>query len=124
MSKKVDLTSGITVKTVIVCAVTAVLAGLFHSTEAMAAVAAGGLIALANFRLSSKMLKQIIGHGMDAEMGRGFAIFSYVFRFAMLGTVLLVVVKSGVNPSFLIAGLSAVTAAVLISAMNIRSYSA
>jgi len=119
-----DLTSEITVKAVILCAVTAIFAGMFHSTEAMAAVAAGGLIALANFRLSSKMLKQIIGREMDAEMGRGLALFSYVFRFVLLGTVLLIAVKSGVNPGFLIAGLSAVTAAVLISAVNIRSYSA
>jgi len=119
-----DLTSGITVKAVVLCTVTAIFAGMFHSTEAMSAVAAGGLIALANFRLSSKMLKQIIGRGVDVEMGRGLALFSYVFRFVLLGTVLLIAVKSGVNPGFLIAGLSAVTAAVLISAVNIRSYSA
>lgn len=106
----------ITVKSLVITGVLAVVAGLFFSPDAAVAVLAGGLVAVANFRLGARVLKRIAVPGMAPDAGRAAGVFSFFTRYALLGVVLAVIVRAGVQPAWLILGLSAVVAGVFASA--------
>lgn len=98
----------------------AIFAWAFHSTEAVVAVIAGGVIALVNFLIFSSILKKLFFPERDPLLTKGLAYVSFIIRYAVLGFILLVVIKSGIQPVFLLIGLSAVTLAVFFSYKEIK----
>lgn len=110
----------ITAKSLIITAVLAGAALLFHSRGAAVAVLAGGAVAVANFRLGARVLKRIIVPGMAPAAGQSAGVLSFFVRYALLAAVLTVILRAGVQPVGFIAGLSAVVAAVFAAAPRIN----
>ncbi len=108
------------VKGILATAFFAVAAGALYGKEAVVAVLAGGLVASANFRLSSGILRQIVAPGVNPSLGKAVGIFSFLFRYLLLGVVLLVAIRGGISPVFFIIGLSTLVVAVFASAGELK----
>lgn len=102
-------------------AVIAISAYLFHSFDASIAVLAGGLIVIANFRLSTRNLNAVMNPDTDAAFGKGVVLVSYLTRFMLLGTVIYFAIASGIHPLFFVLGLSSVVGAIFFSYSSFRS---
>lgn len=107
-----DFSGVIAVRAFAITLIVALCSALFYSTGAAVSVLAGGLVVVANFRLMARFLKRIIEPGVDPSAGKAFGIISFVLRYALLGVVLLLIIKSISSPVFFIIGLSSVVAAV------------
>jgi len=107
-----------------ITALMAVVTYLFSSTGSSVALLAGGLIALANFRLSADSLKKIFAPALDAEASKGLAIIAFIFRYSILGAILLFSIKSGLDPVFFLIGLSSVVGAIFISFNSLKEETA
>ncbi|MBI5178216.1 MAG: ATP synthase subunit I [Nitrospinae bacterium] len=115
-----ELARTIVVKSFLVTALVAAACGALIGRQAAVAVLAGGLVATANFHLSSGILRRIIVPGVDPDAGRAMGMVSFLFRYLLLGTVLLIAIRSGIQPVYFIIGLSAVVAAVFASARQLK----
>lgn len=107
-----DVSGVIAVRAFAITILTALVSAFFHSTGAAVSVLAGGLVAVANFRLMARFLKRVIEPGVDPSAGQAFGVISFILRYALLGVVLLVIIKSIASPVFFIIGLTSVVAAV------------
>lgn len=99
---------------------TALFAVLFYSLDAAVSILAGGLVAVANFRLMARFLKRAIVPGVDPGRGQVLGVASFLLRYLLLGVVLLVVIRQVASPVFFIIGLTAVVAAVFASYKELK----
>lgn len=98
----------------------ALVSALFYSTGAAVSVLAGGLVAVANFRLMARFLKRAIIPGVDPAAGKAFGVASFILRYALLGIVLLLIIRSIASPVFFIIGLTSVVAAVFTTHRELK----
>jgi len=115
-----ELARTIMLKSFFVIAFLVVFAGVVYGRGAAVAVLAGGLVAVANFRLSSGILRQIVVPGVNPDSGKAMGIFSFLLRYLLLGIVLLTAIRGGISPVFFIIGLSAVVVAIFASTGALR----
>lgn len=102
----------IAVRAFAITVITVLVSALFYSTGEAVSVLAGGLVAVANFRLMARFLKQAVMPGIDPEAGRAMGLVSFLVRYALLGAILLVIIRSIASPVFFIIGLTSVVAAI------------
>ena len=115
-----DFSGVIAVRAFVITLVTALISALFYSTGAAVSVLAGGLVAVANFRLMARFLKRIIIPGVDPSAGQAFGVASFVLRYALLGIVLLLIIRSIASPVFFIIGLTSIVAAVFTTHKELK----
>lgn len=94
---------------------TALFTAILYSTPEAVSVLAGGFVAVANFRLMARFLKRTIVPGLEPERGRVLGMTSFFLRYALLGAVLLIVIRLISSPVFFIIGLTAIVAAIFAS---------
>jgi len=107
-----DISGVIAKRAFAITLVTALVSAFFYSTGEAVSVLAGGLVAVANFRLMARFLKRTIAPGLDPGAGRALGFASFLVRYALLGAVLLLIIRSIASPVFFIIGLTSVVAAV------------
>ena len=107
-----DISGVIAIRAFAITVITALVSAFFHTKGAAVSVLAGGLVAVANFRLMARFLKHAIMPGIDPEAGRALGFVSFLVRYALLGAILLVIIRSIASPVFFIIGLTSVVAAI------------
>lgn len=119
-----ELARKILVKGAIITVTIALLAKILVSTDAAVAVLAGGLLAIVNFRLSSKLLSRAVSPDVDPNTGKATVVAAFLFRYVLLGVVLLTAIRRGIDPFFLLIGLSAVVGAIFLSYRDLKRVTA
>ncbi|MFQ5432513.1 MAG: ATP synthase subunit I [Nitrospinota bacterium] len=114
-----DLSSIIAIRAFTITLFTALITGILYSAPDAVSVLAGGLLAVTNFRLMARFLKRTIVPGLEPARGRALGMTSFFLRYALLGAVLLVVIRLISSPVFFIIGLTSVVAAVFASYKDI-----
>lgn len=109
----------ITVRALFVTLVTALFAAALYSTASAVSALAGGLVAIANFRLMARFLKRAIIPGVNPARGTVMGVASFIVRYGLLAVVLMVIIRSVASPVFFIAGLSSVVAAIFLSTRDL-----
>lgn len=102
----------------VIAAVLAVSAYALSGRQAGFAVVVGALIMAANFRLASGTLRKIVVPGADPTRATAVGAISFMVRYLVVGLVLFVAVRAGVQPMFLLVGVSALVLSVLGSTLT------
>lgn len=114
-----DFANSIALRSLFLTAALYLISALFYSSDAAVSLLAGGLVAVVNFRLSSKVLKMIVVPHADPVFGKAVAVFSFTLRYLMLGVVIYYIISSGISAVFFIIGLSVVIASIFSSLIPI-----
>jgi hypothetical protein len=109
----------IVLRSFVVAAILSVLAYLAFGPRAAFAIAVGALIAGANFRLASGMLRKIVVPGEKPSVAKFKGALSFFIRYVFVAIILAVAIKSGVHPVFLLVGVSALVIAILGSTFKL-----
>jgi hypothetical protein len=109
----------IVIRSFIIAVCLSAIAYLSFGKGAAIAVAVGALIAGANFRLSSGMLRKIIVPGVNPTRGSVIGVISFILRYIVVGVALFAAIRAGIHPIFLIVGVSALVVSVLVSTVKV-----
>ncbi len=93
--------------------------GFLFGKQAAFAVAVGAVIAGANFRLASGILRKVFVPATGPSGGNWKGILLLILRYLIVGFALAAAIRAGVQPVFLIVGVSALVISVLASTREI-----